>query len=225
MPLISPARDLLRELPDGRRQIHHIRRRQMDRQHTDGYLFGTILRTSTHAVAGWRSHSSMSQRRDFTGSMYSSGVAGAGRDWVGPCSQPLPRPPPSACRRRNRLEEAVGLLLMGEDIGTVAGQRRRRWLYEELSRRPISLRGRVRSRGGALRSYAGHHLLPPHRVRQRSQNRRALSTVLHTGGEFSPGVTGALLTAIQVGVSCSCSLSTCSRARVLARRPSALSSV
>jgi MFS family permease len=103
-----------------------------------------------------------------------------------------------APQRRSR---AVSLLLMSETSGLLLGSAASGWLYEGIGvASPFLFEAACMAvaaltvlRWASLASAATPS-------RQRSPNRRALSTVLHTPGVVLMGVTSALLTAIQVGV-------------------------
>ena len=102
-----------------------------------------------------------------------------------------------APQRRSR---AVSLLLMSETSGLLLGSAAGGWLYEGIGVASPFLFEAACMVVAALTVLRWASLVSATPSRQRSQNRRALSTVLHTPGVVLMGVTSALLTAIQVGV-------------------------
>jgi MFS family permease len=102
-----------------------------------------------------------------------------------------------APQRRSR---AVSLLLMSETSGLLLGSAAGGWLYEGIGVASPFLFEAACMVVAALTVLRWASLASATPSRQRSQNRRALSTVLHTPGVVLMGVTSALLTAIQVGV-------------------------
>ena len=102
-----------------------------------------------------------------------------------------------APQRRSR---AVSLLLMSETSGLLLGSAAGGWLYEAIGVASPFLFEAACMVVAALTVLRWASLASATPSRQRSQNRRALSTVLHTPGVVLMGVTSALLTAIQVGV-------------------------
>jgi MFS family permease len=100
-------------------------------------------------------------------------------------------------QRRSR---AVSLLLMSETSGLLLGSAAGGWLYEGIGVASPFLFEAACMVVAALTVLRWASLASATPSRQRSQNRRALSTVLHTPGVVLMGVTSALLTAIQVGV-------------------------
>jgi MFS family permease len=102
-----------------------------------------------------------------------------------------------APQRRSR---AVSLLLMSETSGLLLGSAAGGWLYEGIGVASPLLFEAACMVVAALTVLRWASLASATPSRQRSQNRRALSTVLHTPGVVLMGVTSALLTAIQVGV-------------------------
>jgi MFS family permease len=102
-----------------------------------------------------------------------------------------------APQRRSR---AVSLLLMSETAGLLLGSAAGGWLYEGMGVASPFLFEAACMVVAALTVLRWASLASATPSRQRSQNRRALSTVLHTPGVVLMGVTSALLTAIQVGV-------------------------
>jgi MFS family permease len=102
-----------------------------------------------------------------------------------------------APQRRSR---AVGLLLTSETSGLLLGSAAGGWLYEGIGVASPFLFEAACMVVAALTVLRWASLASATPSRQRSQDRRALSTVLHTPGVVLMGVTSALLTAIQVGV-------------------------
>ncbi len=102
-----------------------------------------------------------------------------------------------APQRRSR---AVSLLLMSETSGLLLGSAAGGWLYEGIGVASPFLFEAACMVVAALTVLRWASLASATPPRPRSQNRRALSTVLHTSGVVLMGVTSALLTAIQVGV-------------------------
>ena len=102
-----------------------------------------------------------------------------------------------APQRRSR---AVSLLLMSETSGLLLGSAAGGWLYEGIGVASPFLFEAACMVVAALTVLRWASLASATPSRLRSQNRRALSTVLHTPGVLLMGVTSALLTAIQVGV-------------------------
>jgi MFS transporter, DHA1 family, multidrug resistance protein len=102
-----------------------------------------------------------------------------------------------APQRRSR---AVSLLLMSETSGLLLGSAAGGWLYEGIGVASPFLFEAACMVVAALTVLRWASLASATPSRQRSPNRRALSTVLHTPGVVLMGVTSALLTAIQVGV-------------------------
>jgi MFS family permease len=100
-------------------------------------------------------------------------------------------------QRRSR---AVSLLLMSETSGLLLGSAAGGWLYEGIGVASPFLFEAACMVVAALTVLRWASLASATPSRQRLQNRRALSTVLHTPGVVLMGVTSALLTAIQVGV-------------------------
>jgi len=102
-----------------------------------------------------------------------------------------------ASQRRGR---AVSLLLMSETSGLLLGSAAGGWLYEGIGVASPFLFEAACMVVAALTVLRWASLASATPSRQRSQDRRALSTVLHTPGVVLMGVTSALLTAIQVGI-------------------------
>jgi MFS family permease len=102
-----------------------------------------------------------------------------------------------APQRRSR---AVSLLLMSETSGLLLGSAAGGWFYEGIGVASPFLFEAACMAVAALTVLRCASLASATPSRQRSPNRRALSTVLHTPGVVLMGVTSALLTAIQVGV-------------------------
>jgi MFS family permease len=99
-----------------------------------------------------------------------------------------------------RSSRAVSLLLMSETSGLLLGSAAGGWLYEGIGVASPFLFEAACMVVAALTVLRWASLASATPSRQRLQNRRALSTVLHTPGVVLMGVTSALLTAIQVGV-------------------------
>jgi predicted MFS family arabinose efflux permease len=102
-----------------------------------------------------------------------------------------------APQRRGR---AVSLLLMSETSGLLLGSAAGGWLYQGIGVASPFLFEAACMVVAALTVLRWASLASATPSRQRSQDRRALSTVLHTPGVVLMGVTSALLTAIQVGI-------------------------
>jgi MFS family permease len=102
-----------------------------------------------------------------------------------------------APQRRSR---AVSVLLMSETSGLLLGSAAGGWLYEGIGVASPFLFEAACMVVAALMVLRWASLASAPPSQPRSQNRRALSTVLHTPGVVLMGVTSALLTAIQVGV-------------------------
>ena len=102
-----------------------------------------------------------------------------------------------APQRRGR---AVSLLLMSETSGLLLGSAAGGWLYQGIGVASPFLFEAACMVVAAVTVLHWASLVAATPSRHRSQDRRALSTVLHTPGVVLMGVTSALLTAIQVGV-------------------------
>src|SRR4029450_511032 len=102
-----------------------------------------------------------------------------------------------APQRRGR---AVSLLLMSKTSGLLLGSAAGGWLYQGIGVASPFLFEAACMVVAALTVLRWASLASATPSRQRSQDRRALSTVLHTPGVVLMGVTSALLTAIQVGI-------------------------
>jgi len=100
-------------------------------------------------------------------------------------------------QRRGR---AISLLLMSETLGLLLGSAAGGWLYQGIGVASPFLFEAACMVVAALTVLHWASLAAATPSRQRSQDRRALSTVLQTPGVILMGVTTALLTAIQVGI-------------------------
>jgi MFS family permease len=103
----------------------------------------------------------------------------------------------STPQRRGR---AISLLLLSETSGLLLGSAAGGWLYQGIGVASPFLVEAACMVVAALTVLRWASLAAVAPSRQRSQDRRALSTVLHTPGVVLMGVTSALFTAIQVGV-------------------------
>jgi len=101
-----------------------------------------------------------------------------------------------APQRRGR---AVSLLLMSETAGLLLGSAAGGWLYQGIGvASPFLFEAACMVVAAITVGHWASLAVAP--LRQRSQDRRVLSTVLRTPGVVLMGVTNALLTAIQTGV-------------------------
>jgi len=100
-------------------------------------------------------------------------------------------------QRRGR---AISLLLISETLGLLLGSAAGGWLYQGIGVASPFLFEAACMLVAAVTVLRWASLTAATPSRQQSQDRSALSTVLHTPGVVLMGVTSALLTAIQVGV-------------------------